>query len=210
MPRTFDKPSARDHLRALRRALPTAQRAEAESRVGDHLLRLVASLSAHTVGMYAAQGSEVSLSGPAEALEVQGVSLAWPRVIGDGRLQLVRCPSGALAPGYRDILEPPASYPEVDLADVPLLLVPGVGFDPHGRRLGQGGGFYDRLIPRLGGGTLTLGVAFAVQVMEGLPVQDHDQGLRGVLTEAGLAVEGVWHVDVEGALEKLSAASPLK
>lgn len=85
-------------------------------------------------------------------------------------------------------MEPDADAPEVQLADIDLLLVPGLGFDARGNRLGQGGGFYDRVLAAAGPETEIVGVAYAVQCVPELPVEPHDQPVHRVVTEEGVAM----------------------
>jgi 5-formyltetrahydrofolate cyclo-ligase len=65
-----------------------------------------------------------------------------------------------------------------------ILLVPLLAFDAAGRRLGYGGGFYDRTIGLLK--LPAIGIAYAGQQMDQLPHQPHDAVLDAVLTERGL------------------------
>ena len=62
--------------------------------------------------------------------------------------------------------------PAAELPATATLLVPGVGFTAEGLRLGQGGGFYDRLLPGHRG--LTVGVGFACQRVVEIPAEAHD------------------------------------
>jgi 5-formyltetrahydrofolate cyclo-ligase len=61
-----------------------------------------------------------------------------------------------------------------------LVLVPGVGFDLQGRRLGRGRGFYDRLLADVDG--IKCGVAFEEQVVSEIPVGPRDVRLNFILT----------------------------
>ena len=61
-----------------------------------------------------------------------------------------------------------------------LVLVPGVAFDVHGRRLGRGKGFYDQMLATVRG--TTCGVAFDEQIVEAIPVEPHDVHLNCILT----------------------------
>ncbi|MEI6338074.1 MAG: 5-formyltetrahydrofolate cyclo-ligase [Verrucomicrobiota bacterium] len=65
-----------------------------------------------------------------------------------------------------------------------LVLVPGLAFDARGFRLGRGGGFYDRWLGA-NPGVRTLGLCFACQLVEKIPVESHDVRVDAVLTEDG-------------------------
>ena len=82
--------------------------------------------------------------------------------------------------GQFGILEPKPSCHEVLLNRLDFTLVPGVGFDLMGRRLGRGKGFYDRLLGQISG--TTCGVGFDEQVVEAIPTEPHDVCLNCILT----------------------------
>jgi 5-formyltetrahydrofolate cyclo-ligase family len=70
--------------------------------------------------------------------------------------------------------------------DVDLVLVPGVAFTKTMGRLGQGGGYYDRVLSRLAPNGLRIGIAFEAQMTDGLPLASHDVAMDAVLTEVGV------------------------
>jgi 5-formyltetrahydrofolate cyclo-ligase len=72
------------------------------------------------------------------------------------------------------------------------VLVPGLAFDADGHRLGYGLGYYDRTITALreAGDLLAIGVAYAAQLIEAVPREDHDQPLDLIVTENGIFVPG--------------------
>ncbi len=80
------------------------------------------------------------------------------------------------------IAVPSADAPEVT---PDLIIVPLLAFDRSGGRLGQGGGYYDRTLARLraAGPLLAVGLAYAAQEVERVPMDAFDQRLDGVLTE---------------------------
>ena len=88
------------------------------------------------------------------------------------------------APGYRGIPEPAAELPRVAIEDVDWVLVPGVAFDIHGRRLGYGGGYYDRLLALLRPGVLRVAGAFDLQVVAQVPAAPHDLIVDVIVTES--------------------------
>jgi len=82
--------------------------------------------------------------------------------------------------GQFGIREPTETCPEIPLNRLDLILVPGVAFDLHGRRLGRGKGFYDQLLAAVRG--RTCGVAFDEQIVNEVPVEPHDVVLNCILT----------------------------
>ena len=85
-----------------------------------------------------------------------------------------------IATGYFGIREPAAGCPEMPLSDFDLVLVPGVAFDLHGRRLGRGKGYYDRWLAGYAG--TKIGLAFDEQVVETLPAGKQDVRMNFILT----------------------------
>jgi 5-formyltetrahydrofolate cyclo-ligase len=84
--------------------------------------------------------------------------------------------------GYRGIPEPRANCPEIALDRFDVVIVPGVAFDGEGRRLGYGGGFYDRLLPAMQRAVRIAG-AFELQLVERVPAAPHDVGIHWIVTE---------------------------
>jgi 5-formyltetrahydrofolate cyclo-ligase len=68
--------------------------------------------------------------------------------------------------------------------EIDFALVPGLGFDRRGGRLGYGGGFYDRLLAGLR--AFRVAAAFSVQMIDAVPMAPHDQYVDLVVTESGL------------------------
>lgn len=71
-----------------------------------------------------------------------------------------------------------------------VVLVPGRSFDATGRRLGRGGGFYDRFLGRWGTRVLSVGIAYEKQVVEAVPSDRFDQRVAVVVTEERVRVRG--------------------
>ena len=78
----------------------------------------------------------------------------------------------------------PAAGDAIPLAALGVVLVPGLAFDDAGRRLGRGGGFYDRLLAELPAETRRIGVCFDEQRVDVIPVEQHDQCVDVVVTPA--------------------------
>lgn len=90
-------------------------------------------------------------------------------------------PGNLLVSGAYNILTPDETAPLV----IPtILLVPMMGFDPQGYRLGQGGGYFDRTIADLRAhhSIRVIGIAFDCQEVESIPRQDHDERMDYIIT----------------------------
>ena len=84
--------------------------------------------------------------------------------------------------GSYGIFEPRArSFRPVKPQEIDLVVVPGIGFDKQGFRLGRGGGHYDRFLKRLKGRVPLVGLAFKLQRLEQIPVASHDVSVDEVI-----------------------------
>jgi 5-formyltetrahydrofolate cyclo-ligase len=77
----------------------------------------------------------------------------------------------------------PEDDPPPDSTTIDVVIVPGTAFTRAGDRLGQGGGWYDRFLRTVRPDCVTIGVAFAPQVVEELPVEPHDVPVSHVVTD---------------------------
>ena len=128
--------------------------------------------------------SEPDTEGLVELLEARGHRAFLPRVEGEHLVVVAHRPGDVLHVGAFGIAEPDGPAADPSLVDV--VLVPGLAFTPDGRRLGQGGGFYDRFLPLLRSDCLTIGVCFAEQLVDDLPSEEHDWVLHDLVTDADL------------------------
>ncbi|HWJ03001.1 MAG TPA: 5-formyltetrahydrofolate cyclo-ligase, partial [Verrucomicrobiae bacterium] len=88
-----------------------------------------------------------------------------------------------LESGTWGIREARVECPEIDPAEIDLVLVPGVGFDQQGNRLGYGAGYYDRFIPRLRQNVPLVALAFEAQILPDITPDPHDHPMDLVVTE---------------------------
>ena len=80
----------------------------------------------------------------------------------------------------------PEDEPAIDPRLIDVVIVPGLAFTVAGDRLGQGGGWYDRFLPRLRADCVTVGVGFEPQMVAALPTEPHDVRLSVVVTDRGV------------------------
>ncbi|MFH1073973.1 MAG: 5-formyltetrahydrofolate cyclo-ligase [Candidatus Firestonebacteria bacterium] len=80
------------------------------------------------------------------------------------------------------ILEPGKEYKDIFKGNkIDIIVVPGIGFDCDGNRIGYGGGFYDRLLKRIK--AVKIGLAFDFQMFKKIPTDENDQKLDMIITE---------------------------
>jgi 5-formyltetrahydrofolate cyclo-ligase len=127
-------------------------------------------------------GSEPDTSTLIDRLVAGGHAVALPRVEGTDLVAVRWKPGSPLAIGPFEI--PAPAGPPLDPAAVDVAIVPGLAFTADGRRLGQGGGFYDRFLPLLRSDCLTIGIGFAEQLVDDIPTDAHDRILDLVITDA--------------------------
>lgn len=123
--------------------------------------------AARVVAFYQAIGDEVPVEGAAQVCRARGARVVYPLVVGT-ELEL------AADPGRPE---------RVRVEEVDLFVVPGLLFDRAGRRLGRGGGHYDRLLARRREGATLVGVAYADRVIDEVPEDAWDVRMDSVVTD---------------------------
>jgi 5-formyltetrahydrofolate cyclo-ligase len=110
----------------------------------------------------------------------------FPRCVGKDLSWHIWQPGDILHTGAYGILEPLLDAPKIDYSEVDLILVPAVGCDFRGYRLGYGGGFYDRMLSQAEWESkITIGIIFEFASIAQLPVDSWDKPLHGICTESG-------------------------
>ena len=127
-------------------------------------------------------GSEPDTIDLIEGLASRGHTVVLPR-IENGEIIPARWTAAApMAAGAFGI--PAPDGPPIAPSTVDVVVVPGLAFTLDGRRLGQGGGFYDRFLPLVRDDCLTVGIGFAEQILDDVPTEAHDRILDIVVTDA--------------------------
>jgi 5-formyltetrahydrofolate cyclo-ligase len=184
------KAELRRSVLARRDALAPERRLSLSAAIFQTILALPAFASARQVLAYSSFGSEPATAPFLEAVLGAGKALVLPRIDrANRRLALHRVTDLAtgLRPGVWGIREPdPARCPPVAVETVDFALVPGVVFDVEGGRIGYGAGYYDRLLAGCAGGTALVAAAFQLQVVDAVPMAEHDRRVDLVVTEQRL------------------------
>ena len=184
-----DKAQLRKQLREIRKAISPETRKRYEDDIAERLYSLPAVKNARVIGVYSAMGSEASVNDLVKALRLDppGPTIAYPVVHGGGLMTFFAIELGMSAvfvdnPAQVVTLDSLPKEGIVPASSIDLLLVPGLGFDESCRRLGQGGGYYDRFLPLLKDDCIVVGVAFDEQIVETVPTGPHDRKVDYVVT----------------------------
>lgn len=178
------KSELRQAMLARRKRLTAAEMAEAGALAGGLLLPLLA--TRRNVMLYAPFRGELDTWPLARLLEAAGCGVVLPITDRATRRLTPALVQGvnSLVAGAYGILEPAAgAYAELDPLELDAVVVPGACFDLHGYRIGYGGGYYDRFIPRLRSDCLTIGFGYDWQVVDCLAHDPWDQSLSHLATE---------------------------
>lgn len=186
--------SEKKRLRALllgrRDGLPLEQRAAFCRRISSTLLELPEYRRARGVAAYMSIGAEFDTGELVRAALRDGKILVLPRVNRAARcldLFEVRNLDADLGAGVWGIREPiPERCAAADPSGIDFVLMPGLGFDSAGGRLGYGGGFYDRLVTTLPRTPPRVAAAYAVQMIDTVPMGERDQRVDAIITEEGV------------------------
>ncbi len=177
-----EKSTLRAALGRRRRALDPQALAAGGRAIARHLHALDAFREAGTIAAYVATSGEVPLDA---TLAETTARVVYPRVEAGSRRLSFWYPRGPLRRGAYDIPAPdPTRDQKVALAEIDLVLVPGLAFDPAGHRLGRGGGYYDETLGAMR--ALRIGVAYAWQIIEAVPHGPRDRSMDLVVTPEGL------------------------
>ena len=190
------KKAARTAMQAALAAIPEDRRRMAATRACARLKAVRAWREARCVLIYLSFGRELDADPAVEAALEEGKAVYVPRIIGEKmdfrRIGNLSGPFGKGPFGIREPLPDAPLWNALALPGPALMVVPGLAFDRGGRRLGRGGGYYDRFLSRIRGeaaaaGELPpacLGYGYSDQLLDEVPAGGGDQRLEGVVTDA--------------------------
>ena len=177
------KAECRRELRACWQRLSEGQRAAGAGLICRRVVAQDFWKQAKTVLLFAPLPDEVDIWPLLESALAEGKILALPRFDPINKNYVAAQVADLqrdLVAGTFGIREPAGTCAEISLAAIDLALVPGVGFDARGNRLGRGRGFYDRLLADVGG--IKCGLALDEQIGETIPTEEQDVRMDVVLT----------------------------
>ena len=188
----LDKDEIRAAMKARRRALTPEERRAASEIIcaklaadSDIALRVDPLDGGSPIAVYLASSQEIDLSPFIRKMLAMGGRVVAPRWNGEtyelavlkglDEAHLRKGPMGILEPAEAEIVPP---------KEVKAWLVPGLAFTRNGKRLGYGGGWYDRLLAEAPKNAVKLGIAHVFQVVDDLPSEPHDVELTDVIDDS--------------------------
>ncbi len=176
------KETQRARLRARLRDLDESYIRESDAGILRQLLVSPAFWAHERLFAYWSVGREVDTRGILDAASRAGKQVFLPICLEGGALDFAAwSPEQALERGAYGIPIPPADAPRSMPEAGDLLLVPALGYDRQGFRMGRGGGYYDRLLKR--SGALALGLCREAMLLEDLCLEPHDCRVDFLVTE---------------------------
>ena len=185
------KAELRAQILARRTALPADQRTAAGKLIRDAVLDLPQVQMAGTIAAYYSIGTEPGTHGLLFALWKRGSYVLLPVLRPDGDLDWASYEGpDSLVPGSRGLREPGEPPRGVDaVARADAVLVPALAVDAAGRRLGRGGGSYDRALARVGPLVPLIALVYDEELVEHVPAEAHDIPVRAAVTpQAGITL----------------------
>lgn len=180
------KKALRRAMRQQLRQMTDEERHSASNQVCARLMQLDTLRTAGVIMLYLPLPGEVDIMPIVVRCFQMGKMVCVPRVDWDRR-DMNATEIGSFQDEDLEIDEHGVRTPQVYRPVVPTMidvaLVPGLAFDTSGHRLGRGGGYYDRFLPRLRRSATTIGVAFDGQIVDAVDRLDHDIGLDLVVTD---------------------------
>ena len=179
------KESVRKILRQKKEAMLPEERLSKSQRICRHLMNVIS--DGETVMVFTSKEKEVNTRPLIMALFGQGNPVVVPIIVKEDyslRLSYLRDFS-VLVPSTFGVPEPIGSEIPAAADDIDTIILPMLGFDRKGGRIGYGAGYYDRFLSK-NPGLRKIGIAFACQEVDNLPVDENDIRMDAIITEDGM------------------------
>ncbi|MCS7252615.1 MAG: 5-formyltetrahydrofolate cyclo-ligase [Armatimonadota bacterium] len=168
------------------RTLSVGDRERLSKLICQRSLHLLRSIGAHTVMLYVPMHDEVDVEPLIRSLLGEGVRVCLPRIekpLCKVTPRLISSFDEQIAIGTFGIREPKEECQVVPLDEIEVVIVPGRAFDEQCKRIGRGGGYYDRFLCELPETACSIGVAFEFQVFDSIPADENDISVDCIITE---------------------------
>lgn len=180
------KKELRQELRKRLNAITAEQMTERGAAACHLLCQQPEYLQAEVVMIYLSGAREIDTSAIAQHAWMNMKSVLAPRVSWEQRRMLpieITSLTSDVRPEPLGVSQPLEGLP-VPVSDIDLVIVPGLGFDGHGNRLGRGRGFYDRFLSHPDLKAVSCALGLEDQVVESIPHREHDVRVKMLVTDA--------------------------
>lgn len=185
------KTQLRKQLRARRRALSDKQQSQAGRDIAEHISSLSCYKNANNIAVYLPSDGEISTQALIDLARSNGKRCYLPKLRGKQMDFVAFDPSDTLIPNQYGIPEPSSYENTIVPSTLDIVLMPLVGFDDSGKRLGMGGGYYDRCFEfknrPYSKGPILIGMAHQCQATAHVPNDTWDIPLDIIVTDLSVA-----------------------
>jgi len=180
------KAEIRKRVGAIRRALPTEARHARSAKIAARVTVLEPWSRATTVALYVAMRGEADPAPLAVAARENGKRVVLPRLEPGAELTWHLAEEGAsLEESGMGFEQPATDAPAVHADAIDLVIVPAMAADDRGHRIGWGGGYYDRALPRMTHAT-RVAIVYDFQMLAEVPNTPNDVPVHYVVTDRGV------------------------
>lgn len=182
------KKELRQALRQRLAAIPAEERHSRSMGACTRLFGTEEYRSAGTIMIYLSTPQEVDTGPIALQAWADGKRVAAPQVSWEQR-RMIPIEIRSLTSGLQDDamgIRQPIEGPPTPISEIDLIIVPGLGFDEKGNRLGRGRGFYDRFLAHRDLRAVTCALAFEDQLVEAVPEDENDMRVTMLITEKAI------------------------
>jgi 5-formyltetrahydrofolate cyclo-ligase len=154
--------------------------------INDSLIKSKEYIAAQIIFMYHPFRKEIDTREIIKDALIKNKKVILPKISG-GKLDtfFIKDLQKDLKLGSFNIMEPdPLTCKKASLSCIDLIIVPGLGFDLNFNRLGYGGGFYDRILGKIGKKAKKIALAFDLQIFDNIPTCLHDLKVDIIITES--------------------------
>lgn len=184
----FLKKDIRQKVREKIKNLSAGYREQGSILIAEKFLHSAHFINSKNILIYYPSGCEVDTSLIIRDALKNRKNIILPRACKkELELYFISDPETQLGKGAYSIMEPIASLCRpAKLSDIDLVIVPGISFDKNFNRLGQGGGYFDRFLPCLPEKVKKIALCFDIQIVNTLPIQEHDTKVDIIITESSI------------------------
>ncbi|MFK7933981.1 MAG: 5-formyltetrahydrofolate cyclo-ligase [Saprospiraceae bacterium] len=176
----MSKPLLRQHFSTSRKNLPLTQKEQFDQSICTQLFKLIEKENCRVVHTYLPVRSEINLFPLIEQLLKEKITVVCPKTLKNRQLEhLELYDLNNLETGLFKTQHPAEG--KIYQGKYDLIIVPGLAFTTEGYRLGYGGGYYDTFL-KDHPNALKIGAAYPFQLVEKLPVEEHDIQLNIIIT----------------------------